>query len=414
MAWNEFRPMAWPGVPDMAAPERMISRRPGGSCPVSGKGAVRPFVVYWNNIPSPYMVERFNALADRDVFDFEAWFNDRIEPDRSWDVEEASWRFRHRYLPTTRIFDRTFHWPLPLLGRRPDVLVSLYAEPAFIAGWTLAKLRGTKTGFRVLMTHDRWISRHPAKEALKRFLFRQVDAIETPGEDGKQFTMRYGTSSERIFFATHTVDIPHLQIGTAAARLQRNALREELGLKGTTFIYVGRLWWGKGINYLLDAFESVQRQSLDEVSLLLVGDGPEEARLRRICTERGIRNVVFAGFRQKPELPSFYAAADVFVFPTLGDPYGLVVDEAMACALPVISTSAAGEIRDRIEEGVNGYIVPPEDSATLVERMLQLVRNSDLRARMGEISAEKIQGHTPEKWAENFEHIVQFLVGESK
>ncbi|EQD46609.1 Glycosyl transferase, group 1 domain protein, partial [mine drainage metagenome] len=85
---------------------------------------------------------------------------------------------------------------------------------------------------------------------------------------------------------------------------------------------------------------------------------------------------------------------------------GLVVDEAMACGLPVISTSAAGEIRDRIEEGVNGYIVPPEDSAALVERMLTLAQDGALRARMGNISAEKIKGHTPEKWAGDFERIV--------
>ncbi len=53
-----------------------------------------PRVVYWNNIPSPYMVERFNAVADRGAFEFEAWFNDRIESDRSWNVDESSWRFR--------------------------------------------------------------------------------------------------------------------------------------------------------------------------------------------------------------------------------------------------------------------------------------------------------------------------------
>jgi glycosyltransferase involved in cell wall biosynthesis len=150
----------------------------------------------------------------------------------------------------------------------------------------------------------------------------------------------------------------------------------------------------------------VQRECTEEVSLLLLGDGPEEAQLRRACADRGIENVVFAGFKQKPELPRYYAMADVFVFPTLGDPYGLVVDEAMACGLPVISTSAAGEIRDRIEDGVNGYIVPPEDVVTLSERMLYLAKNSDLRSRMGDASSYKIQGRTPEKWAEQFERLV--------
>ena len=215
---------------------------------------------------------------------------------------------------------------------------------------------------------------------------------------------------ERIFFATHTIDIPHFETACERGREERDALRRELGLEGTTFIYVGRLWWGKGINYLLEAFEAVQRQSAAPVSLLLVGDGPEEVTLRQACAERGIRNVVFAGFQQKPDLPRYYALADVFVFPTLGDPYGLVVDEAMACGLPVISTSAAGEIRDRVEEGVNGYIVPPEDSAALAGAMRTLAQDAALRERMGAVSAQKIQGHTPEQWAEDFERIVRRLL----
>lgn len=371
---------------------------------------MRPFVVYWNNIPSPYMVERFNALVDREAFTFEAWFNDRTHSDRSWEVNEASWRFRYRYLPTTRLGGRTLHWPLPLLGRRPDVLVSLYGEPVFVAGWALAKVRGVKTGFRVLNTYGQWISRHPAKDAVKRFMFERADAIETPGEEARQFAMRYGAQAQRIFHATHTVDIPHFSAARNRTLPQRDTHREELGLRGTVFICVGRLWWGKGVNYLLDAFESVQQHGKEEVSLLFVGDGPEEAKLRDRCAERGIRNVVFAGFRQKSELPRFYAAADVFVFPTLGDAYGLVVDEAMACSLPVISTTEAGEIHARVEEGVNGYIVPPQNSTVLAERMLHLAHNPALRERMGHVSAEKIAGHTPERWAEDFEHIVRSLL----
>jgi len=161
---------------------------------------------------------------------------------------------------------------------------------------------------------------------------------------------------------------------------------------------------------LIQAFEVVQSKSTEPVSLLLVGDGPEEDSLRRFCAERGLDNVVFAGFLQKSDLPRYYAIADVFVFPTLGDPYGLVVDEAMACGLPVISTSAAGEVHARIEQGVNGYIVSPENSVVLAERMLEMAQDPGLRTRMGRISEAKVQNHTPEKWAEGFEGIVEVLL----
>ena len=59
----------------------------------------RPYVVYWNNIPAPYMVERFNALHDRRAVDLEVWFSERTVADRSWRIDESEWRFRYRYLP---------------------------------------------------------------------------------------------------------------------------------------------------------------------------------------------------------------------------------------------------------------------------------------------------------------------------
>jgi glycosyltransferase involved in cell wall biosynthesis len=368
------------------------------------------FVVYWNNIPSPYMVDRFNALADRGEFEFEAWFNDKIEPDRSWKVEEENWRFKYRYIPSMKVAGRTWHFPLLLLKRRPDVLVSLYAAPSFALGWAVAKLRGTKTVFRVLMTHDRWVRRHPWKEWAKRFLFRFVDAVETPGEDGKRFAMRYGVPEGRVYLATHTVDIPHFVKGVGESRARRDALRAELGLHGVTFLYVGRLWWGKGVDFLIEAFSDAQGRSRQELSLLLVGDGVDEERLRELCSKRKIRNVVFAGFKQREELPKYFGVSDVFVFPTLGDPYGLVVDEAMACSLPVISTSAAGEIRSRVREGVNGVIVPPEDSLAMADKMLELAGDAEQRGRMGVASSVIVAGHTPERWAEHFERLVWHLL----
>lgn len=367
---------------------------------------MKPYVVYWNNIPAPYIVERFNALADRGELNFEAWFNDRIDSDRSWTVDESCWRFRYRYLPTTNVGGYRLHWPVLALGLRPDVLVSLYAEPSFLVGWALAKLRGAKTAFWCQVTHDRWVIRRPWKEYLKRLVFPKVDATLGSGKDSQAFAMHYGVPKEKALCLRHSIDVHHYISGRKEYFRSRKQIRDDLGVIGTVFVYVGRLWSGKGINYLLDAFERIQQLSSDEVSLLLVGDGPQEAELKKFCAERRLR-VIFTGFQQKTELPRFYAAADVFVFPTLGDPYGLVVDEAMASSLPIISTSTAGEIRERVEEGINGYIVSPEDSAVLADRMQRFINRPELCERMGEASVKKIMGHTPEQWAEDFGIIVK-------
>ena len=372
----------------------------------------KPRIIYWNNIPSPYMIPRFDAIARRGNLEFEAWFNSVDEAGRpAWEVRPETWQFQHRYLPALSLGRHQLNLPLPLLGlSAPDLLVSLYSEPSFLMGWLLARQRKTRTAFWVEVTHDHITRRYRYKEALKQRLFRRVDGILTVGHDGVAWTKKYGTPDERIFPIGHSFDLSHFAGGAERARAGREELRRRLGLKGTIFLYVGRFIWLKGLNHLLDAFAVLQRRLGDDASLLLVGEGPEEERLRAQCRDLGLRNVVFEPFKQQDELPSYYAASDVFVFPTLGDTYGLVVDEAMAASLPVISTSAAGEIRERIEEGVNGYIVPRENSAALLDRMELLARDPCLRARLGEPSARKIAAYSPERWAEKFECAVDRML----
>ena len=370
---------------------------------------MKPRVIYWNNIPAPYMVERFNALVERGNLDLEAWFSTRTESDRSWQVAEESWRFAHRYLPTIP-GRRASAVPVPAFRARPDVMVSLYASPSFVLGSTVARLRGIRIAYWVEVTFDAWITRMRWKERLKSALLPRADGILTAGRDGAAFAMRYGASPERIFTVPHVIDFERYAQGSARARASREAVRAELGLYGVTFAYVGRLWSGKGLDQLLDAFAGLERKSTLEVSLLLVGDGIDEARLRKRCADEGLEGVVFAGFHDGDALPRLYAAADVFVFPTLGDPFGMVVLEAMACGLPVISTSAAGEIADRIDEGVNGFVVPPGEAEPLRARMELLARDESLRSRMGEAASTKVAGQSPHLWAEAFEEGVDKLL----
>jgi glycosyltransferase involved in cell wall biosynthesis len=357
------------------------------------------------------MVERFNAVARRGNLDLEVWFSARTEEDRSWDVDERSWIFRYRYLPGIKGETNRLAVPLPFFrGRVPGVFVSLYASPSFLAGSAIARVRGARTAFWVEVTFDAWVARRRWKEALKAQVLPRSDAILTAGEDGRRFAIRYGVSPTRIFVVPHVIDFEHYARGSSLTPDARDEIREQLGLHGVTFMYAGRLWRGKGLDYLLDAFAAVQRTKCTDVSLLVAGDGVDEDHLRARCAEEGIENVVFTGFQNADSLPRLYATADVFVFPTLGDPFGMVVPEAMACGLPVIATSASGEIRDRITEDVNGFIVPPANSSALRDRMMLLAEDRELRAKMAEASRRKVAGQTPDVWAEAFEQAIEGIV----
>jgi glycosyltransferase involved in cell wall biosynthesis len=221
--------------------------------------------------------------------------------------------------------------------------------------------------------------------------------------------MRYGVPTDRIYIARHAVDVEYFATEAATARSDRDAIRSGLGLAGVVFVYVGRLWWGKGTGPLLAAYALLENELADGTSLLVVGDGPEEARMAGIARSKGLR-VRLAGFHQRADLTRLYAAGDVFVFPTLGDPYGLVIDEAMAAGLPVVSTSAAGEICERVVDGVNGYIVKPNDPEALAAAMRRLAIDPALRCQMGARSAEIIAPYTPDRWAEDFEKAIDGIL----
>jgi glycosyltransferase involved in cell wall biosynthesis len=373
----------------------------------------KSYVVYWNNMPAPYMVERFNAVARRGNVELEAWFSTRRASERSWRVDESEWEFRYRYLPGVGRGEHPLAFPSPLLGRRaPDLLVSLYASPAFLLGAALARLRGARTAFWAEVTFDSWVRRRRWKEALKSVVLPWADGILTAGPDGRRYVARYGVPEQRVHVVPHVVDYRRYAERARDAATERELIRERLHLRGTVFAYVGRLWHGKGVAQLLDAFAGLQQDESAEATLLLVGDGPEEASLRERSRALGLRNVVFAGFQQSDKLPELYAASDAFVFPTLGDPFGMVVLEAMACGLPVISTSAAGELDQRVVDGVNGFVVPPGDSRALKDAMARLLADPDRRAAMATAAVSTVAGQSPAVWAEAFERAVAAILSE--
>jgi len=372
-------------------------------------------VAYWTNVPAPYVVERFNALARRGNIRFEAWFSARREPDRSWRVDERTWEFNYEYLPRTVLRGARVALPTPLFRRYlPQVVIGLHAEPAVLVTYPVFRLRGVRTAFWLTPTYDSWVERRAWKEGLKRCAFKQIDGVLTTGSDGRSLALRYGAERDAIYVLPHFVDFEYFSAQRTVHQAARAHIRAELGVGGVTYLYVGRLWRGKGVDDLLTAFANLRREATQRVSLLLVGDGVDEERFQERCRREHLINVVFAGFRQRDELPRMYAAADVFVFPTLGDPFGHVVEEAMSSGLPVITTAAAGEIRDRLTDGESGFIVPPGHPDALLSRMRLLAADESLRKDMGQAAFDRARGQTGERWAEAFEAAVQVLLRTSR
>ena len=161
------------------------------------------------------------------------------------------------------------------------------------------------------------------------------------------------------------------------------ALRARFAPAGAPLLlFAGRLVTFKGIDYLLDAL--VQLKDRPQPHLLLIGDGPHQASLKRRTAALGLSDrVTFAGTQPHAELPRYYAIADAFVVPSTDhETFSIASCEAMSCQRPVIGTRVGG-LPEVVRDGETGYLVPPGDAAALAERIGALLGDSATRLRMG-------------------------------
>jgi glycosyltransferase involved in cell wall biosynthesis len=350
------------------------------------------------------MVARFNRFAATTRHEFSVWFTDPAFDRHPWRFDENDWQFAYRYLNGSRSSaERPYQWSR--VRPRPHLLVSLYASAQFLLTSQCLKARGVSVCYFYERTQPEFAPRRAWKEALKHVVLAGADAILVPGPDAALSASRYARSN-RIITLNHCVDQSSL-LSSAESDAARRTWRRARGLHGLVFLYVGALdIQFKGLDVLLDAFQSV-RSSLPTSFLVIAGKGDGAPELAARATSLGILDSVeFSGFVQPAELPSYYAGADVFVFPSRGDTYGMVIDEAMASGLPVITTTNVGEATLRIEHERSGLLVPPSDSEALARCMLQLGDSAERRSAIGCAAALSIRRFTPDSWAAQFEEIV--------
>jgi len=165
---------------------------------------------------------------------------------------------------------------------------------------------------------------------------------------------------------------------------------------------------------LLEAFGKIT-QKYRNVGLLLVGDGPEKTELKKLCMLKNIKGVYFVDPRQKEELPIFYGISDIFVLPSRKDAWGYVINEAMACGLPIITTNMVGAAYDVVKHGENGLIIQDCTIDSLHGALETLLKYPEQKLReMGEASQRLIAPYTHKNSAKKFFEAVCSVLTHSK
>ena len=359
-------------------------------------------------IIAPYRIPVFNALAAAGDVDLSVIFLAETDSSvRQWRVYKEDICFAYQVLPAWRrrvagyniLLNREMCAVLDRL--RPEVVVC--GGYNYLASWQALRWANSRRIPFMLWSESNardMRSRFAIVEALKKHFLNACNGFVVPGRASREYLRDLGVGDRPIFTAPNAVDVDFFSRNSRWARENAADIRRRKGLPEHYFLYVGRLVAEKGVFELLEAYVKLVANAHGAMGLVFVGDGVERPRLEAKAREKARGQVQFFGFAQREDLAEFYGLAEALVLPTYSDPWGLVVNEAMACALPVIVSKAAGCVEDLVEEGLNGFVVPPRDVAALRTAMRALLDNTELRNQMSLRSAEITLANSPKGWAQ--------------
>lgn len=359
--------------------------------------------IIMTSIIAPYRVPLFNRLAKEDWLDLEVFFCRTITKDRQWDIPKDM-QFKYKILKGTTFSlrartyynTRTVYFNLNLLPElirsKPDIVISQeYSIPSALA-YFYCKLFEKR--------YISWSEGTPLSDTnidlIQKFLRRIIVSASKSyiacSTDAREQYILLGAKPEKVFIGIQTTDVKTFERKVEKIR-EKGVFATKKNINEKFILYTGSLIERKGIIHLLDAVKILSHK-LKNFHVILVGDGDQKRILQDFCVKNNLVDMVsFVGFKQQYELPYYYAQADIYIFPTLLDTFGVVINEAMAAGLPVICSKYAGAANDLIMEGINGYVIEPRDHRKMADYLFKILTNDKLRVKMGEASKGIIENY---------------------
>lgn len=378
---------------------------------------VKAKVAFISTIPTPYrrpMLERLLKIHDLDL---KIYYCNSGTSQRPWKLDISQFR-KTTFLQgwSIRLGKRFLHINPGILSelqkKKFDVVViNGYSHPTTMAATIWCQI--TRTPYILMCeTHahnPRYKFKQKVKSALLDPLISKAGAHLAIGSYASEYLISHGAHPNGVFIFPNTPDIEYFDKKSTSYRKQRDQLRSKIGIhpKSSVVLFVGRLVQVKGVDVLLKAFNKVQFH-YPHIECLIVGDGPIRSTLEKMCKKKQIRNVHFVGFRQPDELPPYYALSDLFVLPSRVEPWGVVVNEAMACHLPVVLSDRVGAAGDLVKSGQTGFVVPVESPAELATVIRLFVSNPQAAKNMGEKARQIVEDWNYERGVQGFLKAVHY------
>lgn len=300
-------------------------------------------------------------------------------------------------------FGRMVAWDVPLLDGydwRPADAASVedglrWCQAAWLHGWEFplfrhALKRAAALGKPVMMRGENWDGAMPetgwrgwVKRRYLRAIFARCHAFLAIGSANAAYYRRHGIDAARIFTVPYAVDNDFFTRRAAQAHPHRRQMRHDLGLPehGQVILYCGKMQPRKRPDLLVRAWRDARWPDQRRPLLLMVGDGEMRPALQQMAPD-----ACFPGFRNQTELPALYDLADVFVLASEREPWGLAVNEAMACGTAVVVSDQVGAAFDLVDVSC-GRVVPTADADALSRALVEVLADSQ---SLGHAAAAKV------------------------
>jgi glycosyltransferase involved in cell wall biosynthesis len=315
-----------------------------------------------------------------------------------WDTDQLS-GYKHRFLRNLSPVTDTFN---PLHAINPGAFVRLLSgfDALWVNGYVypsnwLAAAAGAVRGTRLLLRSElrvaasrssRWFD--GVRDRIIREWVRRSDALLFIGEENRRAYLAYGAKADKMFFVPYSVDVEALAGVAHRGGAARDALRDAWGVprNAVVVLFVGKLTVRKHP-------EAVLRLgvpgALANAHVVIAGSGPLESQLRAEAQSLGTTAVTFLGFVNQAQLAEVYAMADVFVMPSEREPWGLVLNEAMAAGLAPVVSRDVGAAADLVSPDETGMLFDVGRWDAMEAHVRRLVSDRDLRARIGRAAQQR-------------------------
>lgn len=236
---------------------------------------------------------------------------------------------------------------------------------------------------------------------LNKFLYPLADRIVAISEGVREYLVReLKLPDQKVVLIYNPVDIQRIQ------QLSQEQVEDPwlCDRNKHVVIWVGRIAAIKGLQYLIGAFEKVLEQI--DARLIIVGEGSEQSAIENLVVQKGLKEKVrFAGFQSNPY--RYMSRSSVFAFPSMSEGFGMVLVEAMACQLPVVSADCEAGPNEILQNGKCGILVPVADESAMAKAIVTMLSNHELRDRLTLEALRRAADFEPVKVVASYEQLFQ-------